>query len=154
VRKSAIWFIGSFVLLLVFTGWAGYSHYEPEPPALELVVNEKSFDMKVGTYSLQKWGRVAAADSYSDPADIVRHDPPIVVLPIHDIILNFEESPESVKYYVWEVATGKLAYKSLKGYPLSLDKSKVSKGDYALEVRAKWKNGYVLYYAKLTVSEN
>jgi hypothetical protein len=149
VRKSAFCGIGAFFLLLMISGWAGYSRYEPKPPKLELIVDQKAVIIEPMTYSLQKWGRAAAADTYSEPAELVKKDTPISINTSEQLKLKFEDAPESVKYYLWDINTGKLAYKDLKGYPLKLKNSNVASGDYAMEIRAKWENGYVLYNTRI-----
>lgn len=150
MKKSVLWGTGTLLILLFISGWAGYSHYEPEPPSLALVLNRQIVEMKPGTYSLQKWGRVAVADTFSDPTALVRRDSPIIVVPSEGLELKFEHEPVSVKYYLWEMETGKLVY---TGYPLKLKEGNVPSGDYALEIRAKWENGYVLYNARITVDQ-
>jgi hypothetical protein len=154
VRKSVIFGIGALLLLLMISGWAGYSRYEPKPPKLELIVDQKSIVIEPMTYSLQKWGRAAAADTYSEPAALVKEDTPISINIFENFKLKFEDAPESVKYFLWDINTGKLAYKDLNGYPLKLKNSNVASGDYAMEIRAKWENGYVLYNIRIVAYNN
>jgi hypothetical protein len=154
VKKTVMWGIGAFLLLLTVSGWAGYSRYEPKPPKLELIVEQKSVVIEPMTFSLQKWGRAAAADTYSEPAALVKEDTPVSINTSENFKLKFEDAPESVKYYLWDINTGKLAYKDLNGYPLNLKNSNVASGDYAMEIRAKWASGYVLYNIRIVAYNN
>ncbi|MGA9225874.1 MAG: hypothetical protein WB217_05970 [Mesobacillus sp.] len=151
MRKIVFSLTGSILILLIIIAVTGYCKYKPKPSVLEVFVNNQSALVEAGTYSLEKWGREAADDTYSDPVTLVRNDDPIVVGPSEEIMLEFENSPQTVKYYLWDVKTGKLAYKGLKGYPLKLEDSNVESGDYAMEIRAKWENGYVLYNTRIIV---
>lgn len=152
--KSVLWVTMSFLILLSMISWNTYSSYKPAPPDLEVVVAKHTVEVKPVTYSLRKWGRTAAADANTDPAVLARESPPIFVETGDNIKLLFEQSPDSVKYYLWEMDTGRLAYKGLKGYPLNLGDSNVVSGDYALEIRARWENGYVLYNTRIRVHED
>jgi hypothetical protein len=154
VKKSGPWLILSFLFLLCVISWSTYNRYKPDPPDLEVVVAKHAVEIKPVTYSLSKWGRTAAADINTDPAVLVRESPPIIVESGDNIKFLFEQAPESVKCYLWEMETGRLAYKSLKGYPLNLEDSNVPSGDYALEIRARWENGYVLYNTRIMVNKD
>jgi hypothetical protein len=151
VRKIVLTLSGSILILLIIITVIGYCKYKPKPSELEVFVNNQSALVQPGTYSLEKWGREATDDTYSDPITLVRNDDPLVVGPSQEIMFEFENSPQTVKYYLWDVKTGKLAYKGLKGYPLKLEDSNVESGDYAMEIRAKWENGYVLYSTRILV---
>jgi len=151
VKKIVLSVSGAILILLIIFTVAVYCKYKPKPSVLEVFVNNHSALVEPGTYSLEKWGREAAEDTYSDPVTLVRNDDPIVVVPSEEIMLEFENSPETVKYYLWDVKTGKLAYKGLIGYPLKLEDSKIESGDYAMEIRAKWEYGYVLYNTRIIV---
>lgn len=150
MKRSVLWGTATFVILLFISGWAGYSRYEPEPPTLRLIVNRQTVEIKPGSYSLEKWGRVATADTFSAPTVDVRDASPIVVTS-DEIKLKFDNEPVSVKFYLWEMETGKLIY---TGYPLKLKESNLISGDYALEIRAKWENGYVLYNTRIIVDQD
>lgn len=134
--------------------WSTYSRYKPNPPDLEVVVAKHTVEVKPVTYSLRKWGRTAAADTNTDPDVLVRETPPIFVETGDNIKFLFEQLPDSVKCYLWEMDTGRLAYEGLKGYPLNLEDLNVASGDYALEIRARWENGYVLYNTRIMVHDD
>ena len=152
--KSVLWVTMSFLILLCLISWSTYSSYKPAPPDLEMVVAKHTVEVKPVTYSLRKWGRTAVADTTTDPAVLVSKSPPIFVETGDNINLLFEQPPDSVKCYLWEMDTGRLAYKGLKGYPLNLEDFNVGSGDYALEIRARWENGYVLYNTRIRVHED
>ncbi|MBT2693795.1 hypothetical protein [Bacillus sp. ISL-55] len=154
VKKSILWVTMSLLILFCVISWSTYSRYKPTPPNLEMVVAKHAVEVKPVTYSLQKWGRTASADTNTDPAVFVKESSPIIVETDDRIRLLFEQSPDSVKCYLWEMDTGKLAYKLLNGYPLNLEDSKVAGGDYAMEIRAKWGNGYVLYNTRIIVYDD
>lgn len=154
VKKFVPWVTMSILILLCIIIWSTYSRYKPAPSDLEVVVAKQTVEVEPVTYSLSKWGRTAAADTNTDPAVLVRKSPPIIVETGDNIKLLFEQTPDSVKCYLWEMDTGRLAYKGLKGYPLNLEESNVASGDYAIEIRAKWENGYVLYNARILVYED
>lgn len=151
VKKTVLSVTGAVLILLIISAIAGYCKYRPKPSELEVLVNNQSAMAEPGTYSLNQWGRTAADDTYSDPVTLVLNDDPIIVASAEEIKLEFEKPPETVKYYLWDVKTGKLAYKGLKGYPLKLEDSNVESGDYAMEIRAKWEYGYVLYNTRIIV---
>ncbi|MBT2641382.1 hypothetical protein J7I80_03945 [Bacillus sp. ISL-41] len=154
MKKSVPWLILSFLFLLCVISWSTYSRYKPVPPDLEVVVAKHTIEIKPVTYSLSKWGRTSAADNNIDPAVLARESNPIIVESGDNIKLLFEQSPDSVKCYLWEMKSGKLAYEGLKGYPINLEDSNVASGDYALEIRARWENGYVLYNTRIMVNED
>ncbi|GAE44350.1 hypothetical protein JCM21738_1057 [Mesobacillus boroniphilus JCM 21738] len=154
VKKTVPWVIMSFLILLCIISWSIYSTYKPVPSDLDMVVAKHTVEVKPATYSLRKWGRTASADTNTDPAVLVKDSHPIIVEKDDKIRLLFEQSPDSVKCYLWEMDTGKLAYKGLKGYPLNLEESNVATGDYAMEIRAKWGNGYVLYNTRIMVHDD
>jgi hypothetical protein len=149
--KNSITITGAILILLTIFAVSLYCSYKPQPSALKLIVNDQNAKIEPATFSLQKWGRRATVDTNSDPTTLVRHHSPIFISPSEIIKLEFENSPESVMYYLWDVKTGKLAYKDLKGYPLKLENSNVESGDYAMEIRAKWESGYVLYNTRIIV---
>ena len=151
MKKSVPWVIMSFLILLCIISWSTYSQYKPDPPDLEVVVAKHSVEVKPVTYSLRKWGRTAVADTNTDPAVIVRESSPIIVDNGENIKFLFEKSPDSVKCYLWEMETGRLAYKGLSS--LNFEESNVASGDYALEIRARWENGYVLYNTKIRIHD-
>ncbi|WP_156972656.1 hypothetical protein [Mesobacillus selenatarsenatis] len=154
VKKSVLWVTISLLILFCVISWSTYSRYKPTPPDLEVVVAKHAVEVKPVTYSLRKWGRTASADTNTDPAVLLKESRPIIVETDDKIRLLFEQSPDSVKCYLWEMDTGKLAYKGLKGYPLNLEESNVATGDYAMEIRAKWGNGYVLYNTRIIVHDD
>jgi hypothetical protein len=154
VKKSVPWVTLFLLILICLISWSNYSRYKPTPPDLEMVVAKHAVEVMPVTYSFRKWGRTASADVNADPAVILKESPPIIVGTEDKIRLLFEQPPESVKCYLWEMETGRLAYKGLKGYPLNLEDSKVASGDYALEIRARWENGYVLYNTRIKVNED
>jgi hypothetical protein len=154
VKKSVPWITLSVLVVVSISSWISYTRYKPAPPELEVAAARHVMEVKPVTYSLRKWGRTASADSNTDPAVIVRRSTPLIVDPGEHIELLFNHSPDSVKCYLWEMETGKLAYKELIGYPLNLEESNVASGDYALEVHAKWENGYVLYTARVIVQDD
>lgn len=154
VKKSVPWLTMSLFILLSIIGWSIYSRYKPDPPDLEVVVAKHTVEVKPVTYSLRKWGRTAAADINTEPVVLVKGSTPLIVESGDNIKLLFEQSPESVKCYLWEMETGRLAYTGLKGYPLNLEDSNVASGDYALEIRARWEDGYVLYNTRIMVNED
>ncbi|ESU33611.1 hypothetical protein G3A_05255 [Bacillus sp. 17376] len=154
MKKTVPWVIMSFLILLCIISWSIYSTYKPVPSDLDMVVAKHTVEVKPATYSLRKWGRTASADTNTDPAVLVKDSHPIIVEKDDKIRLLFEQSPDSVKCYLWEMDTGKLAYKGLKGYPLNLEESNVATGDYAMEIRAKWGNGYVLYNTRIMVHDD
>lgn len=154
MKKSVLSVVMTLFILVCLTSLATYSQYQPSPPELEMVIEKHAMEVKPVTYSLKKWGRTAAADTNADPALLVRESPSMAIETDGKIKLNFEQSPDSVKCYLWEMETGRLAYKGLKGSPLSLGKTNVSSGEYAMEIRAKWNNGYVLYIARIHVYDN
>lgn len=154
MKKTVLSVTGSMLILIIIFAFAGYCRYKPKPSVLEVFVNNQATLVEPGTYSLQKWGRAATIDTYSDPATLVRDYSPIIVDPYEEIKLEFDNSPDTVKYYLWDVKTGKLAYKGLKGYPLKLGDSNVEPGDYAMEIRAKWENGFVLYNTRIIVNND
>lgn len=154
VKKSVLWVTMSLLILFSVISWSTYSRYKPTPPDLEVVVAKHAVEVEPVTYSLRKWGRTASADTNTDPAVLVKESRPIIVETDDKIRLLFEQSPDSVKCYLWEMDTGRLAYKGLKGYPLNLEESNVATGDYAMEIRAKWENGYVLYNTRIIVHDD
>ncbi|RSD25533.1 hypothetical protein [Mesobacillus subterraneus] len=154
MKKSFQWAMMAFLIMFFISIWTLYTRYQPKPPELEVIVQEQAVEVEPVTYSLKKWGRAAAADTQSDPIIMVKETEPILVDPSDNVKLLFEQTPESVTYYLWDIETGMLAYKELKGYPLKLEKSKVASGDYAMEIRAKWANGYVLYHTRIIVMNN
>jgi hypothetical protein len=111
-------------------------------------------EIKPSTYSLRKWGRTASADINTDPAVLVKESHPLTVETDDKIRFLFEQSPDSVKCYLWEMGTGRLAYRGPIVYPLSVEELNVATGEYAMEIRAKWENGYVLYNARVLVYED
>ncbi|MBT2681059.1 hypothetical protein J7E38_18880 [Bacillus sp. ISL-35] len=151
--KTILLGISALLLLAVIVGWNTYKSYRPTPPDLEMIVDKQTVEVKAATYSLRKWGRAAAADANTDPALFVRETPPIKVGRNDSINMQFEHSPVSVTCYLWDMETGGLAYKSLDGLPLDLAQLKVSSGDYAMEIRAKWEVGYALYNTRIQVNE-
>ncbi|WLR56898.1 hypothetical protein LC048_08540 [Mesobacillus subterraneus] len=156
MKKSVLWVIMTLLILILFSSisWTAYCRYKPTPPDLEVVVAKHAVEIKPATYSLRKWGRTASADTNTDPAILVKESTPIIVETDDKIRLLFEQSPDSVKCYLWEMDTGKLVYKGLEGCPLTLGDYNVVSGEYAMEVRAKWENGYVLYNARVLVYED
>lgn len=150
--KNSVQISGAVLILLTIFAVVVYCSYKPKPSALELIVNDHHAKIEPTTFSLQKWGRSASADTNADPTTLVRGHTPIRVSSSEIIKLEFENSPESVMYYLWDVNTGKLAYKDLRGNSLTLGNSSVASGDYAMEIRAIWKNGYVLYNTRIIVS--
>lgn len=128
-----------------------YIRYKPSPPELEVVFSDHAIEINPATYSLKKWGREAAEETSTEPAVLVRESTPIMIEESDHIQFLFEHPPVSVKYYLWEIDTGKLAYKGLKGDPVNLEDSNVTSGDYAMEILAKWENGYVLYNTRVII---
>jgi len=116
-----------------------------------LFIDDHPVKMKPGTYSLEKWGRAAISDTPSDPAAIVREYNSIVVSNLNHLSFKFDEEPQSVKYYLWEMATGKLECKGFEKKQLKLMDTNVPQGEYALEVRATWESGYVFYHARISI---
>ncbi|WP_079509270.1 hypothetical protein [Mesobacillus jeotgali] len=152
--KTFLWGISALILLAIFMGWSTYKSYKPAPPDLEVIVDKHAVKIKAVTYSFRKWGRTAVADANTEPALLVREDSPMEVNTSGRIELLFEKSPDSVTCYLWDMETGSLAYPGLEGLPLDIEQSNVSSGDYAMEIRAKWEDGYVLYYARIYVNED
>ncbi|MBT2637962.1 MULTISPECIES: hypothetical protein [unclassified Bacillus (in: firmicutes)] len=152
MKKSVPWITLSILVIFSLSSWITYTRYKPVPPELEVVAAKHALEVQPVTYSLRKWGRTASADINTEPAVLVRESTPLIVDPNDNIELLFNHSPDSVKCYLWEMDTGKLAYKELTAYPLNLEASNIASGDYALEVRAKWENGYVLYNARIIVN--
>ena len=153
MKKSFPWIALSILVLISMTSWITYSSYKPTPPELEVVAAKHIMEVKPVTYTLRKWGRTASADMNIEPAVLARESTPLIVASNDNVKLLFKQSPDTVKCYLWDMDTGKLAYKELTGYPLNLEESNVASGDYALEVHAKWENGYVLYTARVIVQE-
>ncbi|CAM3997149.1 hypothetical protein [Mesobacillus thioparans] len=151
--KKILLGISVVLLFVLIIGWNSYKSYKPTPPELEMVVDKQAVEIKASTYSFKKWGRAATADSNIDPAVFVRETPPIKVGSNDSINMQFEHSPVSVTCYLWDMNTGGLAYKSLDGLPLNLAQSKISSGDYAMEIRAKWEVGYALYNTRIQVDK-
>jgi hypothetical protein len=135
-------------------GWSTYKSYKPTPPDLGIIVDKHVVKIKAVTYSYRKWGRTAVADANTDPALVVRETSPIKVGTRGSIELLFEKSPDSVTCYLWDMESGSLAYPGLDGLHLDLDQFNISSGDYAMEIRAKWEDGYVLYNARIHVNED
>lgn len=154
MKKSVPWITLSILVVFSISSWITYSRYKPVPPELEVVSAKNVLEVKPATYSLRKWGRTASADINTEPAVLVRESTPLIVDSKDSIDLLFNQSPDSVKCYLWETDTGKLAYKELAAYPLNLEAYNIASGDYALEVRAKWENGYVLYNARIIVNDD
>lgn len=152
--KTILWGTSALLLLAIIIGWNTYKSYKPTPPQLEMTVDSQKVEVKATTYSLRKWGRAIAADSNTDPAVFVSESLPIKVSRNDSINMQFKHSPISVTCYLWDMNTGGLAYKSLDGLPLNLAQSKVSSGDYAMEIRAKWEVGYALYIIRVQVNED
>lgn len=152
--KTILLGISVLLLFVLIISWNSYKSYRPTPPELEMVVDKQAVEIKASTYSFKKWGRAAAADSNIDPAVFVRETPPIKVGSNDSINMQFEHSPVSVTCYLWDMETGGLAYKSLDGLPLNLAQSKISSGDYAMEIRAKWEVGYALYNTRIQVDKD
>lgn len=152
--KTILWGISALLLFAIIIGWNTYKSYKPTPPELEMTVDSQKVEVKATTYSLRKWGRATAADSNTDPAVFVRESSPIKVNRNDSINMQFQHSPISVTCYLWDMKTGGLAYKGLDGLPLNLAQSKVSSGDYAMEIRAKWEVGYALYNIRIQVIED
>lgn len=154
MKKSVPWIALSVLVLISVTSWMTYSSYKPSPPELELVAAKHIMEIKPVTYSIRKWGRSASADMNIEPSVLARESTPLIVDTNDNLTLLFKQSPETVVCYLWDMNTGKLAYKELTEFPLNLEESNVSTGDYALEVHAKWENGYVLYTARMIVQED
>ncbi|WNF21163.1 hypothetical protein [Mesobacillus jeotgali] len=154
MKKSVPWITLSILVVVSISSWITYSLYKPAPPELEVVAAKHVVEVKPVTYSLRKWGRTASADINTDPAVLVRESTPLIVDPSDNIELLFNHSPDTVKCYLWEMETGKLAYKELTAYPLNLESSNIASGDYALEILAKWENGYVLYNTRIIVNDD
>jgi hypothetical protein len=154
VARTVQWATMSFLILLCISSWIAYTRYKPKPPDLDFVINEQAVEVQPATYFLRKWGRAAAADTNSEPAALVKESAPIMIETGDSIKLIFEQSPDSVVCYLWDIDTGMLAYKGLDGYPLRLEQYNVASGDYALEIRARWENGYVLYNSRIIVHDD
>lgn len=153
MKKSVPWITLSILVVFSLSSWIIYSRYKPAPPELEVVAAKQAFEVKPVTYSLRKWGRTASADVNTEPAVLVKKSTPLIVDPNDNIELLFNQSPDSVQCYLWEMDTGKLAYKEMEASNLNLEASHIASGDYALEIRAKWKIGYVLYNARIIVND-
>ncbi|NKE06109.1 hypothetical protein [Mesobacillus selenatarsenatis] len=154
MKKSVPWIALSILVLISMASWITYSTYKPTPPELEVAAAKHIMEVKPVTYTLRKWGRTASADINIEPAVLARESTPLIVDSNDNVKLLFKQSPDAVKCYLWDMDTGRLAYKELTGYPLNFEEYNVASGDYALEVHAKWENGYVLYTARVIVHDN
>ncbi|PLR94127.1 hypothetical protein [Bacillus sp. T33-2] len=150
MRNSIALGTTAVLIVLLFVGWKLYSVYIPKPPQVRLDSGTEVVDMKIGTFSWNEWGRAATADAFADPTGLVRSQQPVRVTASR-LKLMFEENPDSINCYLWQMETGQIAYKGIKENPLQLKDLDVQPGDYALEVRAKWEQGYVLYNARILV---
>lgn len=152
--EKPVWWITLILMsLLCFLSWSAYTNYTPRPYILKL---EKAHDrtvLEADTYSLEKWGRSAKASSYTDPIEMVKNDKPILMKSTDYLKLSFENTPVSVRCYLWDMKTGSLAYKSLAGSVLNFSEIEILAGDYAMEIHAKWENGYGLYNTRVIVNE-
>jgi hypothetical protein len=153
VKNRVLWFTLTLTSLLCIFGWAAYSQYTPQPYVLEFTKEHDKTLLDANTYSLEKWGRSAEGGSYKDPIATVKNEKPIIIHQTEDLELIFEDAPVSVKCYLWDINTGSLAYKSLTGSVLNLAEFNVVSGDYAMEIHAKWENGYGLYNTRIFVNE-
>lgn len=153
MEKPVWWITLALMSLFCFFIWSAYTNYTPKPYILELEKAKDRTLLKADTYSLEKWGRSAKASSYTDPIEMVKNDKPVLLKATDDIKLSFEDTPVSVRCYLWDMKTGSLAYKSLTGSILTLSEIKIPAGEYAMEIHAKWENGYGLYNTRIIVNE-
>lgn len=152
-KKSFLLFAACVLILLFISGWAGYRHYIPSPPSLLLLVDSDEIEVKPSSYSVEKWGRKASLDTFSDPIAAVSQRETTMIPPLMELTFQFEKRPQSIKYFLWELQTGKLAYKGMEGESIRFEELKIPAGDYSLEIRAKWESGYALYHTKVKFSD-
>lgn len=154
MRKSVKWGFLTLSILLCILGWGAYSLYKPKPSLLEVVVEKRAVQIEPVMFIMKKWGRTAADDTEFEPVALAKKDSPIVIADYDEIKLAFKQLPISVQCYLWDIDTGKLVYKGLNGHPLDVQDTSIASGDYAMEIRAKWKNGYALYNTRIIVKDD
>ncbi|WP_174728021.1 hypothetical protein [Mesobacillus harenae] len=152
--KSHVFGAGLFLLAAFGLSWSLYNQYTPKPPNGRLATVEDKVVMESGTYSWERWGRSATANFLGDPTGVVRDNEPLIVETTDTLEFTFDSVPASIDCYLWEMDTGEVVYSGgLNERTLQFEQWNVSPGDYAIEVRAKWAEGYVLYHARILVPE-